>query len=224
MDRLLPKTITNNSPKAQKSGGQSRICCQRVEDNALHRAKTAEVHRIVYKNYHRALATRFPFALYYSVSEQTAFYTRDRRLPPRPNLDQRTSAISWQLASAYLHICAPLSTIWTARAGRFAFSKTSPPTRGNRPQPEPNLAHREIGVLVGTETHELEFQTPNAQHSIRHTRAGRSTLSYNPPKKAMTALASSTDAAYFGASEATIFSKHGSPRSGSQNGRSFNWP
>jgi hypothetical protein len=35
--------------------------------------KTAGVHRIVYKNYHRALATRFPFALYYSVSEQTAF-------------------------------------------------------------------------------------------------------------------------------------------------------
>ncbi len=34
--------------------------------------KTAGVHRIVYKNYHRALATRFPFALYYSVSEQTA--------------------------------------------------------------------------------------------------------------------------------------------------------
>ena len=35
--------------------------------------KTAGVHRIVYKNYHRALATRFPFALYYSLSEQTAF-------------------------------------------------------------------------------------------------------------------------------------------------------
>ena len=35
--------------------------------------KTAGVHRMVYKNYHRALATRFPFALYYSVSEQTAF-------------------------------------------------------------------------------------------------------------------------------------------------------
>ena len=35
--------------------------------------KTAGVHRIVYKDYHRALATRFPFALYYSVSEQTAF-------------------------------------------------------------------------------------------------------------------------------------------------------
>ena len=28
----------------------------------------------------------------------------------------------------------------------------------------------------------------------------------------------------FGASEATIFSKHGSFRSGSQNGSSFNWP
>ena len=35
--------------------------------------ETAGVHRIVYKNYHRALATRFPFALYYSLSEQTAF-------------------------------------------------------------------------------------------------------------------------------------------------------
>ena len=34
--------------------------------------ETAGVHRIVYKNYHRALATRFPFALYYSVLEQTA--------------------------------------------------------------------------------------------------------------------------------------------------------
>jgi hypothetical protein len=41
--------------------------------NAFHPAKTAGVHRIVYKNYHRALAARFPFALYYSVSEQTAF-------------------------------------------------------------------------------------------------------------------------------------------------------
>jgi len=35
--------------------------------------KTAGVHRIVYKNYHRSLAKIFPFALYYSVSEQTAF-------------------------------------------------------------------------------------------------------------------------------------------------------
>jgi len=34
--------------------------------------ETAGVHRIVYKNYHRALATRFPFALYYSILEQTA--------------------------------------------------------------------------------------------------------------------------------------------------------
>ena len=30
--------------------------------------------------------------------------------------------------------------------------------------------------------------------------------------------------AYFGAREARIFSKHGSPRKGSQNGKSFNWP
>jgi hypothetical protein len=35
--------------------------------------QAAGVHRIVYKNYHRALAARFPFAGYYSVSEQTAF-------------------------------------------------------------------------------------------------------------------------------------------------------
>ena len=34
--------------------------------------ETAGVHRIVYKNYHRALATRFPFALYYSILEQRA--------------------------------------------------------------------------------------------------------------------------------------------------------
>ena len=30
--------------------------------------------------------------------------------------------------------------------------------------------------------------------------------------------------AYFGAREARIFSKQGSPRKGSQNGKSFNWP
>ncbi len=35
--------------------------------------KTAGAHRIVYKNYHRALATRFPFAVYYSISEKIAF-------------------------------------------------------------------------------------------------------------------------------------------------------
>jgi hypothetical protein len=29
---------------------------------------------------------------------------------------------------------------------------------------------------------------------------------------------------HFGASEVTIFSKRGSPRSGSQNGSNFNWP
>ena len=34
--------------------------------------KAAGIHRIVYKNYHRALATRFPFALYYSILEQRA--------------------------------------------------------------------------------------------------------------------------------------------------------
>jgi hypothetical protein len=121
VDRLLPKTITNNSPKAQKSGGQSLICCQRVEDNAFHPAKTAGIHRIVYKNYHRALATRFPFALYYSVSEQNSVCTCDRGLPARPSVDQRTSAISWsrlyrnrqawQIASAYLHIGAHIHDI-----------------------------------------------------------------------------------------------------------------
>ena len=35
--------------------------------------KTAGVHRIVYKNYHRALAARFPFALYYSVKDKQRF-------------------------------------------------------------------------------------------------------------------------------------------------------
>jgi hypothetical protein len=35
--------------------------------------KNAGIHRIVYKNYHRALVSRFPFAVYYSVSGQTAF-------------------------------------------------------------------------------------------------------------------------------------------------------
>ena len=73
-DRLLPKTITNNSPKAQKSGGQSRICLPTALKKTVHPLqKRAGVHRIVYKNYHRGLATRFPFALCYSVSEQTAF-------------------------------------------------------------------------------------------------------------------------------------------------------
>ena len=37
-------------------------------------------------------------------------------------------------------------------------------------------------------------------------------------------LVSSEGTIYFGASEATIFSKRGSPRNGSQNGSSFNWP
>jgi hypothetical protein len=31
------------------------------------------VHRIVYRNYHRALAKRFPFAIFYTVSVDTVF-------------------------------------------------------------------------------------------------------------------------------------------------------
>jgi len=31
------------------------------------------VHRLVYRNYHRALAKRFPFAIFYTVSADTLF-------------------------------------------------------------------------------------------------------------------------------------------------------
>jgi hypothetical protein len=31
------------------------------------------VHRIVYRNYHRALSKRFPFAIFYTVSGETVF-------------------------------------------------------------------------------------------------------------------------------------------------------
>jgi hypothetical protein len=31
------------------------------------------VHRVVYRNYHRALAKRFPFAIFYTVSGDTVF-------------------------------------------------------------------------------------------------------------------------------------------------------
>jgi hypothetical protein len=31
------------------------------------------VHRVVYRNYHRALAKRFPFAIFYTVSRDTVF-------------------------------------------------------------------------------------------------------------------------------------------------------
>ena len=31
------------------------------------------VHRLVYRNYHRALAKRFPFAIFYTVSRDTVF-------------------------------------------------------------------------------------------------------------------------------------------------------
>jgi hypothetical protein len=44
--------------------------------------------------------------------------TCDRGLPPRPNVDQRTSAMSWQLASAYLHICALIHDIGGSSARR----------------------------------------------------------------------------------------------------------
>ena len=46
------------------------------------------------KNYHRALATRFPFALCYSVSKQTAFVRAIVDCRRDSNVDQRTSAIS----------------------------------------------------------------------------------------------------------------------------------
>jgi hypothetical protein len=32
-----------------------------------------DVHRVVYRNYHRALAKRFSFAIFYTVSRDTAF-------------------------------------------------------------------------------------------------------------------------------------------------------
>ena len=94
MDRLLPKTITNNSPKAQKSGGQSRICCQRVEDNAFHPAKTAEVQSHCLQE----LLSRTSYAVSFCVVlfrlETNSVCTSDRGLPTRSNVDQRTSAIS----------------------------------------------------------------------------------------------------------------------------------
>jgi hypothetical protein len=31
------------------------------------------IHRVVYQNYHRALAKRFPFAVFYTVSDQTVW-------------------------------------------------------------------------------------------------------------------------------------------------------
>jgi hypothetical protein len=31
------------------------------------------VHRVVYRNYHRALSKRFPFAIFYTVSRNTVF-------------------------------------------------------------------------------------------------------------------------------------------------------
>jgi hypothetical protein len=34
--------------------------------------QTAGIHRIAYRHYHRALTKRFPFALYYSVEQDTA--------------------------------------------------------------------------------------------------------------------------------------------------------
>jgi hypothetical protein len=48
---------------------------------------------------------------------------------------------------------------------RFALGKISPPAGRDRPQPEANLAHREIGVLVGSETHDnkIKRSTSNAQ-------------------------------------------------------------
>src|SRR6266446_1429697 len=36
---------------------------------------------------------------------------------------------------------------------RFAFGEISPPTRGNCPEPKPDLANRQVGVLVSAESH-----------------------------------------------------------------------
>ena len=44
---------------------------------------------------------------------------------------------------------------------------------------------------------------------------------YNPAVESKASFDSACDVSHFGASEATIFSKRGSPRSGSQNGSSF---
>lgn len=35
--------------------------------------QTGGIHRVVYKNYHRALAKRFPFAVFYTVADQTVW-------------------------------------------------------------------------------------------------------------------------------------------------------
>src|SRR6266496_954080 len=56
--------------------------------------KTAGVHRVVYQDYHRALATRFPFALYLLDFGTDSVRTSDRRLPARSNMDQRTPGIT----------------------------------------------------------------------------------------------------------------------------------
>ena len=59
---------------------------------------------------------------------------------------------------------------------------------------------------------------------LRQIASRRSTFNYDPRRKTITVVATSMDTGYFGARDATIFSKHGSPRKGSQNGSSFNWP
>jgi phosphopantetheinyl transferase (holo-ACP synthase) len=35
--------------------------------------QTGGIHRVVYKKYHRALAKRFPFAVFYTLSDQTVW-------------------------------------------------------------------------------------------------------------------------------------------------------
>ncbi|SRR6266542_5909689 len=56
--------------------------------------KTAGVHRVVYKDYHRALATRFSLRVVLLDFGTDSVRTSDRRLPARSNMDQRTPAIS----------------------------------------------------------------------------------------------------------------------------------
>ncbi len=78
---------------------------------------TAGVHRIVYKNYHRALATRFPLRCIIPSQNKQRLYARSwiaaaSQRGSENIWDKFVSALpeptGWQLASAYLHIGAPI--------------------------------------------------------------------------------------------------------------------
>src|SRR5438270_8660653 len=50
---------------------------------------------------------------------------------------------------------------------RFAFGEISPPTRGNCPEPKPDLANRQVGVLVSAESHmgnNIKFRRTHASN------------------------------------------------------------